>query len=169
MVGLMADAGIPDGLVGSLVLRPATWLRFAAGVGSNTASAGVRCGLSIAPFAIGPSFTAEVGHFGDGPVNSVVQTFVGGMGRISEYVKRMNYTYANAHVGVDFGNRGLTFFVHGGLTYVSAVLRELDTSNVQLNPNVRSDVGASTVKINSDPQIRIVTPSVKLGLIVYLD
>jgi len=167
--GWMVDAGLPDGAIASLVLRPASWLRFAGGAGTNSASAGVRGGFSITPFPIGPSLTLEVGHYLDGPVNSMVQAFVGGVGRISDYVRRMNYTYANAHVGVDIGNRTMTFFVHGGLSYVHAVLRELDTSDLQLNPGVRPVEGITTVRINTDPEIRLITPSVKIGLIVYLE
>jgi hypothetical protein len=162
------DAGLPDGAIASLVLRPASWLRFAAGAGTNSAAAGLRGGVSIVPFATGPSLTLEVGHYLDGPVNSVVQAFVGGIGRVSEYVRRMNYTFANAHTGIDVGNRDFTFYVHGGLTYVHAVLRELDVADLQLNPGVRPAEGTTTVRINTDPEIRLVTPSVKIGFVVYL-
>src|SRR5262245_26048003 len=80
-IGLSADAGIPDGFIGSLVVRPVPALRLQVGGGSNTASAGVRGGVTLLPFGVGPSLSGEVGHALDGRANSVVRTFFGGMGK----------------------------------------------------------------------------------------
>src|SRR5208283_4363991 len=42
MLGLMADVGVPDGLIGSLAIRPWNWVRFCAGGGTNGISSGWR-------------------------------------------------------------------------------------------------------------------------------
>src|SRR5258708_7826983 len=54
-LGLMADAGIPDGMQGSLVLRPFKVLRASVGGGYNMISKGVRVGATLLPFGRGPS------------------------------------------------------------------------------------------------------------------
>src|SRR5262245_33304652 len=82
-VGLMADVGLPDGVTGSLLVRPASWLRLHAGGGSNSASAGVRGGLSLVPLGSGPSLNVELGHYLDGEANGVVRTFMGGLGKFA--------------------------------------------------------------------------------------
>jgi hypothetical protein len=163
-VGLMADVGVPDGAMGSLVVRPASWLRLHAGGGTNSASAGVRGGFSLVPFGAGPSLNLELGHFLDAETNGVVRSFMGGLGKFATYFRRVGYTYANAHLGLDFGTRRATFFIHGGVTYLWATLR-----NVQDAIDEQTMAGAqTTLTINEDPTIRILMPSVKLGLIVYL-
>src|SRR4051812_24566732 len=68
--GLMVDAGVPDFMQGSIVLRPEKWLRASVGGGYNMISKGVRGGLSILPFGRGPSATVEVGHFFEGDANA---------------------------------------------------------------------------------------------------
>src|SRR5450432_1992146 len=77
VLGIMADAGIPDGFQGSLVLRPAFWLRASLGGGYNMISKGVRGGLSLLPFGRGPSLTVEAGHFFDGDANATARKFAG--------------------------------------------------------------------------------------------
>src|SRR5438105_3725136 len=77
-LGLMADAGVPDGMQGSLVLRPTKWLRTGVGGGYNMISKGVRAGLSLLPFGRGPSATLEVGHFFEGNANTTASKYVAG-------------------------------------------------------------------------------------------
>src|SRR5438445_421418 len=66
-LGMMADAGLPDGANASLVFRPARWIRMHGGGGYNMISGGVRAGVTLlAPFVVAPSGTLEVGHYFDG-------------------------------------------------------------------------------------------------------
>ena len=47
VVGVMADVGVPDGAIGSLVVRPWQWFRVYGGAGSNSVSKGWRGGFSL--------------------------------------------------------------------------------------------------------------------------
>src|SRR6266478_505778 len=62
-IGFMADVGIPDGATGSVAYRPRRWLRGHLGGGYNMISVGVRGGVTVVPFGVGPSFTLEGGHY----------------------------------------------------------------------------------------------------------
>jgi hypothetical protein len=163
MVGLMADAGLPDGFMGSLTVRPIPYLRLHAGAGANTSSPGVRGGLTLLPLGTGPSLSLEIGHYLDGEANGLVRRSVAGLGRFASYVHRLNYTFANAHAGVDIGERGFTFFIHGGFTYLRARLRD-----VQAPPDTVTSTGRTSIAFREDPIIKMFTPSLKVGLIVYL-
>jgi hypothetical protein len=165
-VGLGADAGIPDGLMASLVLRPTDYLRLQVGAGSNTASPGFRGGVSLLPFASGPSFTLEAGHYMSGDAGGLVQTVFGGLGKFATYVGKVNYTFINAHAGLDLGYRDFTFFLHGGVTHLRATL-----SDVIVPADATARAGAptsTTLTFTEDPVVRMWTPSVKLGVIFYL-
>jgi hypothetical protein len=163
MVGLMADAGLPDGFMGSLTVRPIPYLRLHAGAGANTSSPGVRGGLTLLPLGTGPSLSVEIGHYLDGEANGLVRRSVAGLGRFASYVHRLNYTFANAHAGIDIGERGFTFFIHGGFTYLRARLRD-----VQAPPDTVTSTGRTSIAFREDPIIKMFTPSLKVGLIVYL-
>ena len=47
--GVMADVGLPDGLIGSLTIRPWSWVRLSAGGGTNFISGGWRAGITLCP------------------------------------------------------------------------------------------------------------------------
>lgn len=163
VVGLMADAGLPDGLMASLAVRPVQYLRLHAGAGTNSASPGFRLGMSLLPLGVGPSLNLEIGHYLDGDANGLVRQAVAGLGRFSSYVKRLNYTFANAHAGLDVGKQDFTFFVHGGFTYLHARLRD-----VMAPPDMVTSTGRTSITFREDPIVKMFTPSVKVGLIVYL-
>jgi hypothetical protein len=163
VVGLMADAGLPDGFMGSLTIRPIEYLRLHAGAGTNSSSPGFRVGMSVLPLGMGPSLNLEVGHYLDGDANGLVRVAVSGLGKFSNYVNRLNYTFANAHAGVDIGKQDFTFFVHGGFTYLHARLRD-----VMPPPDTVSSTGRTSITFREDPIVKMFTPSVKVGLIVYL-
>jgi hypothetical protein len=162
VIGFLADAGLPDGLMASLVVRPIPYLRLHAGGGTNTSSPGVRAGIGLLPLGAGPSFNLEVGHYFSGEANGLVSATVRGLGRFSSYVNKVAYTFANAHAGLEFGERRFTFFVHGGLTFLRATLSDVTA------PETQSDTGRTSVAFNRDPIVRLLTPSAKLGFIYYL-
>jgi hypothetical protein len=163
VVGLMADAGLPDGFMGALTIRPIQYLRLHAGAGTNSTSPGFRVGVSVLPLGMGPSVNLEVGHYLDGEANGLVRKAVGGLGRFATYVNRLNYTFANAHAGLDIGKQDFTFFIHGGFTYLHARLRD-----VMAPPDTVSSTGRTSITFREDPIVKMFTPSVKVGLIVYL-
>jgi len=165
LLGVMADAGVPDGANASLALRPACWLRVYAGGGHNTISSGYRGGLAILPLGAGPSFSLEAGHYREGDANGFVRRFVTANSTLTPLFQRVGYNYANAQLGLDLGRHSLQFYVHGGVSYVRAVLHDvqaaLDTAGVT-DPNA-----ATTVRITQDPIVHAWLPSLKLGVVFY--
>jgi hypothetical protein len=158
-VGLMLDVGIPDGAIGSLVVRPWKWVRAYAGGGSNSVSAGWRGGLSLLPFGAGPSVSVEYGHYADGDANGLVRRLVSGEFSGSPLLERIGYDYLNAQVGLDFGGKRVMFFVHGGISKLWAEIHNL-------NQAVKS-TGSTTIEVTRDPKVTVVGSSLKIGLIVF--
>jgi hypothetical protein len=167
-IGVMVDAGLPDGVNGALIYRPTSWLRTHAGGGYNMISTGVRGGVALIPFGSGPSLTLEAGHYFDGNANGLAKKFAGASYKDNALLERIGYTYANAHLGLEFGSERVTFYIHGGMSYVRATVHNVDTV-IQQQAN-DSGLGGSdtTVSVKQDPIIKAWTPSAKLGLIVYL-
>jgi hypothetical protein len=167
LLGLMVDAGVPDGANGALVLRPAPWLRLHAGGGTNTVSAGYRGGLTLLlPSGAGPSLNVEVGHYRDGQATGLVRTFVGGQGDLEPLFARLGYTYVNAQLGLELGHGPVQFFIHAGLSRITATLHNATAALAK----ARGDSDPSTtVVVREDPVLRVWGPSVKLGLVVYLE
>lgn len=165
-LGVMADAGLPDGANASLVFRPLRWLRVHGGGGTNLISAGLRGGVTLVPFGWGPSATLEAGHYFDGNANGLAQRFAGSSFS-SAMLDRVGYDYANAHLGLDFGYRRVTFYLHGGMSYVRAQVHNLDSVISSQASNAGAN-GMTEVSIKQDPTVRAWFPSAKLGLLVYL-
>jgi hypothetical protein len=164
-VGVMADVGLPDGAAASLVLRPAKWLRLTGGGTYNMISSGLRAGASLLPFGWGPSLSLEGGHYFDGDANGLIRRFAGASYQSNAVLERVGYDYANAHLGLDLGLRRVTFFIHAGFSYIRATVHNVDSA---IQSQMSSDSSSTTLTINKDPVIRAITPSAKLGLIVYL-
>jgi hypothetical protein len=161
LVGAMVDVGVPDGLIGSLVVRPVKWARVYGGGGSNSVSKGWRAGLGLIPFGAGPALTVEYGSYGAGNANGLVRSMTGGSFGGSPLLEELEYSYANLHAGLEFGGKHFTFFVHGGVSMVWAQLKG--------GSGTLTDTGSDTVvQINSDPRIKAFGSSLKVGLIVYL-
>ncbi|HEX4405405.1 MAG TPA: hypothetical protein VH560_11290 [Polyangia bacterium] len=172
-LGVMTDVGIPDGLQGSIVLRPAKALRASVGGGYNMISKGVRVGLSLLPFGRGPSGTVEAGRYFAGDANAAVAQISGAnvQGSVfSPLLQRVGYDYVNAHLGLDFGYKRATFYIHGGMSYVRGTIPKqsiADTFNNQ--PSINGETASGTqITVKSDATVTYIGPSAKIGLIVYL-
>ena len=161
VVGVMADVGLPDGAIGSLVVRPWQWFRAYAGGGSNSVSKGWRGGFSLLPFGAGPSLSLEYGHYADGDANGLVRRMVSGEFKGSSLLDKVGYDYANAHVGLDFGGKNVIFHVHGGVSRVWAQLHGV-------NDALGSSGSSTVVSVSQDPKITVTGSSLKIGLIVFL-
>ena len=168
-IGLMVGAGVPDGATASLVYRPFSWLRTEAGGSYNMISKGVRGGVSLIPFGMGPSVSLEAGHYFDGNANGLARNIAGGSFQDNAILQRIGYDFANAHLGLDFGMRRAVFFIHGGMSYIRASVHNVNTeiSNGTASGGMGSS-GGTTVSFNQDPIVRVFTPSVKLGLVFYI-
>ena len=161
--GVMADVGLPDGLIGALTIRPWNWVRLSAGGGTNFISGGWRAGITLLPFTAGPSASFEYGRYQDGDANAMAGRF--GFGG-SPVLERVGYQYMNAHLGLDFGFRRCVFFIHGGVTVLNGQIHNLNAAISAPNPN--SSNGTTEVVVRQDPSAKAVGPSLKLGLIVYI-
>jgi len=161
VVGVMADVGVPDGAIGSLVVRPWQWFRAYAGGGSNSVSKGYRGGFSLLPFGAGPSVSLEYGHYADGDAKGLVRRMVSGEFKGSSLLDKVGYDYANAHVGLDFGGKNVIFYVHGGVSRVWAQLHGV-------NDALGTSGSSTVVSVNQDPKITVTGSSLKIGLIVFL-
>jgi hypothetical protein len=165
LFGVMVDVGLPDGLIGSLTIRPRKWVRVSGGGGSNGISGGWRTGITLLPFGAGPSASFEYGGYQDGDANALAKTF--GFGS-SPVLQRVGYQYMNAHLGLDFGSRRFVFFLHGGVTMLRGQIHNLDSLIPALPAGDASATGTTEVTVRRDPNAKAVGPSLKLGLIVYV-
>jgi len=161
VLGAMVDVGIPDGMIGSLVVRPWKWVRAYGGGGTNSVSKGWRAGLALLPFGAGPAVAFEYGSYGQGDVNGLVRSMAGGEWSGSPLLSKLEYDYVNAHAGLEFGGKYFTFFVHGG---VSMVWAQLHASGSM----IASSGSGTVVQVNQDPRLKAFGSSLKLGLIFYL-
>ena len=166
--GLMADVGVPDGLIGSLAIRPWSWVRLCGGGGSNSISRGWRAGITLLPFAAGPSASFEYGRYQDGNANSLAKAIIGSGFDGSPLLERVGYEYMNAHLGLDFGSRRVVFFVHGGVTVIRGQIHNVDTAIRQSAPQNTTTSGTTEVVVPQEPTVKAVGSSFKLGLIVYI-
>jgi hypothetical protein len=164
VLGVMVDAGVPDGINASLVVRPFPFLRLHAGGGRNFIGSGVRAGLTLAPFGAGPTLTVEGGHYFDGDANGLARKLAGDAWQDKDAFKRFGYSYANGHLGLDFGRRWVTFYLHGGLSYIRMRLHDVDSL---IGNNRQGEGGERVVAFKQDVSVRAIAPSVKAGLVVY--
>ena len=170
-LGVMADAGIPDGLQGSVVLRPLKWFRASVGGGYNMISKGLRVGATLLPFGRGPSGTLEAGHYFEGDANTAAAKAFGPGAEnwvLGPALQRFGYDFVNAHLGLEFGYKRVTFYVHGGMSYVRAPVHNVDQI-INTAPSIDGqNANGTQVSVPQGGTIKYIGPSAKLGLIVYL-
>jgi hypothetical protein len=158
ILGVMADVGVPDGLIVSVVYRPWDWMRLSAGGGTNSISAGWRAGITLLPLGAGPSASLVYGRYLDGNANALAKRFMGSDFTGSSALDRIGYEYLNANLGLDFGFRDLVFFLHGGVTVIRGQLHNLGSGN---------STSKTEIIVPHDPNFKASGPSAQLGLIVY--
>jgi hypothetical protein len=155
--GLLLDAGVPGGVSLSVVYRPTSIVRLWAGPAWNYVAWGAQGGVALVPwhFVVSPVLSGEVGRFFGADVSFLTRTGDAVPDGLRPLLESMTYTYAAAHLGLDFGSqRRFLFSLRAGLSYVAFDTR--GTATV-------SEGAGSTVTF-SDPRIRGTLPSVKLGL-----
>ncbi|MCX5746293.1 MAG: hypothetical protein NT062_27765 [Proteobacteria bacterium] len=163
-VGLTVDAGVPDGTNVAVVLRPIRPLRLHAGLGYNGIARGYRVGATLVPFAswCSPTLSLDVGRYTDGDANPLLRMASGDQTLDTAVLDRVGYRYANAHVGLEFGRKRATFYIHGGVSRVTGRVHEVLAS---------TDMSASTLSVTftEDPTVTITAVSARVGLIVYFN
>jgi hypothetical protein len=159
-VGVMADVGAPDGANASLVYRPLSALRLHAGVGHNMISNGGRIGVTLIPLKtwFTPTLSFDIGRYGDGDANKVVQQVSGDPMFSSSFLDKVGYSYANAHLGLELGRKTVTFYLNVGASCVDAEL-----SGAQAMGSTDDDV---TITIGQS-HVVMWSVSARTGLIFY--
>ena len=148
-IGVQLGLGVPDAATLGVVFRPVKFVRVELGGAYNYLTEGVQVGVTALPFGRVLSFTGECGYFFGGNANKFTN---------KEYpaLDDTSYEYCNTHAGLDFGRERATFFIHGGMSYFDARIR-----------NTTQQINRNDVTVVSDPHLTAWFPSFKLGLIVY--
>lgn len=162
--GVSLDAGVPDGIGLSGVYRPFYWLRANAGLAYNGFGYGVRGGFSLAPFyfPITPVLSADVGHFFEANVTTLVQkaTPDTDLSQAGDALKHVGYDYASAQVGFEVGSpRRFTFSLRVGYSYLQTTLTGFEAA-------LQSASGDSTIEAKP-VKVKVTFPSAKLGFTLY--
>jgi hypothetical protein len=158
-LGLMFDFGTMDGGMMSLVYRPAQWLRFHVGGGTNFAAPGVRAGAVVNPFRnSGWAVSLDGGHFYPGNVNGVFQAFAGNDYDDSHLLEHFDYDYVNLQVGWEVERGGLMFFARGGVGLLVTQLPADDLDRVRHLSSL----------VDPDGSVEAFLPSLKIGIIGFL-
>lgn len=158
LFGISLDAGVPSGLGVSAVVRPLPWLRVHGGGATNGAGFGIRGGIGLAPvqWFLTPTLNLQAGHFFEGDARGIASKFILLPDYGDEALKRLNYTYFNAHLGLEIGSQsGFAFFLRGGPSWIRSKVHGLEGA---LN---RDADGISFTA--TDPTISGVIPSAELG------
>jgi hypothetical protein len=155
-LGVMFDAGVPDGLTGSVVYRPLRPVNVHAGLGTNLISLGVRAGASVylMPTAIAPSLSGEIGHYFAGDATAIV-------GSDSPILREVGYDYANLHAGLEVGRERMSFYVHAGFSALRGKLNNID----EVVEEEASDT--LTIRVGDDATASLVAPSARIGFLYF--
>jgi hypothetical protein len=169
-IGLMTDMGLPDGIMGAVIVRSPgpVHVQAHAGAGHNSVAPGLRAGVQILAWsrAVTPYAALELGHYFRGRPGAWAQDLVQSSGDMGEMaaegvtVESLGYSYGNAHLGLRLGGARAAFYLQAGVSrvHVDAELRR------------REEAGAGLplqVDVVSESQARIWTPSARLGMEAY--
>lgn len=161
-LGVMLDAGAPDGVGVSAVVRPVHWLRINGGLTTNTLSLGVRGGISLLPLStfISPSINLDVGHYFNTNYNKLIDRLGGIPLQTTVPIEDVGFNYGGASLGLEIGKPDrFSFYLHVGLTHGSMVIEDAE----KLLQDVTNDPDITAKPLN----LRFTTPSVKLGFLLY--
>jgi hypothetical protein len=163
-IGAMADVGLPDGATASIVVRPIRALRVHAGVSHNMISLGERVGLTWVPLSwwASPTLSVEYGHYAEGNANPLARAVIGDTTFESAVLERVGYDYANAHLGLEFGRKWFTFYLHAGMSRITGTVHNISSETMT------GSEGTTTVTFSKDPTVKLWGPSARIGFVVYL-
>ncbi len=158
-LGVMADAGSPDGFMAGLMLRVSPRWRLHGGAGYNTMSLGVRGGIraDLLTGPVSPYVAAELGYYGAGEAQSWVRSVAADAGLDAATLHSVRYRFANVHLGLRFGGDRATLFVQGGVSRVDCTL-----DVVQMRAADGAD--APAVEIHAASSLSGWIPSGRFGL-----
>lgn len=154
---VILDVGAPEGLGAAIGWRPFQLLRVHGGVATNGFALGARGGLSaiLLPGGLRPTVTVAAGHFLDGDARAVFRTVLPDARASDRLLSAVGWSFVSAQVGLELGNpQGTSFFVRGGLSRTTLRFAALG--------------GTSAGDVPLAPKIIVQSPSVQLGVLVYL-
>jgi hypothetical protein len=153
------DGGIPEGIGASAVFLPFRFLRLQLGIVTNTASAGIRGGVTIVPFrfVITPTLTAEAGHLFEGDLTGAAQTFLGRTTLPDGLFQKVSYDFFTGQLGVEIGSPDRF------LVYLRAGVSRVNVSMQGASKEVSSTTTIEPGTLN----VGLTIPSAKLGLLLY--
>jgi hypothetical protein len=159
---LLVDIGVPQGVGASLGWRPWSWFRVHGGPATNGISLGWRGGLSLVPFGgvFRPILTFGAGRFAEGDARRLLRAFAPDLQQVERALPSVGYEFTLAHVGFELGSpSAVSFFLCGGVSRTA--LRVAGLPEVLWSAlDAVSRPGSTT--------LTIVSPSVQLGLLLYL-
>jgi hypothetical protein len=162
-LGVMVDAGVPDGLTGSVVYRPLHLLNVHAGIGTNLIGVGLRAGASVylLPTWIAPSINVEAGHYFAGDANATMQRLGVTSDSDNPLLREVGYDYANLHMGVELGRDRMSFYLHAGFSALRVTVHNLDEAVAE---DANEDL---TFRVGEDPTATVVAPSARIGFLYF--
>jgi hypothetical protein len=121
-IGVMVDAGVPDGFVGALAYQPWRRLQLHVGAGHNTIGAGVRGGMAFrfARGGVSPLLAVEVGRYFPAEAGAFADMI--DASSPDERLEAVGYDFASAQLGLELGDGDRAFYVQFG---VSAIRTDL--------------------------------------------
>lgn len=158
--GALLDVGVPDGVGISALYSPWYFVRAHAGVMSLWYATGIRAGITLTPFDywINPTLSGEYGHFFRSDLTSLIPSNADKF--LKAAVSAVSADYFSAHLGLEFGRpQHFQFYVRGGISTLTTDLPNFATKFRQLSTNPNLEV--------SNPSLHAVTPSAKLGFLLY--
>jgi hypothetical protein len=165
-LGVMAGVGVPDGGTVGLAWRPVHALRLEASFADNYVSPGYRGGVTYIPARswATPTLGIAYGHFAERDANPAVRMVTGDPTFDSAMLDRFGYDYATARVGLEFGRKPVSFYLHAGVTRITAQVHDLAAAS-----NASAQQSGSMVSVSStDASVVLWAPTVDLGFVVYL-
>jgi hypothetical protein len=158
-LGLLVDAGFPEGAAVSVVYRPVPQVRLFAGPAWSVVAWGAQLGVTIVPWHLGisPVLSLEGGRYFAADADFLARNASGIPDEIEPLLHDVTYDYAALHVGIEIGTRdAFALSLRAGLARVWLEARGTTT--------VTDSGGSGTIVTFSDPSLRGTLPSVKLGL-----
>src|SRR5687768_3283117 len=135
--GVMADLGVPDGLVASFAIREPRLIGAYAGLGYNANSLGARVGVRLEPIVadVAPYLALEGGAYLEAETPDWMRGTAKAAGLDDKTLESVGYRFANLHLGARVGAGATSFYLQGGLSFVSAT-----TGIIKPKPNYEPPV-----------------------------
>jgi hypothetical protein len=160
--GMRLGVGFPEAATAAFVFRPIPLVRLSAGPAWNYYGWGLQAGVGLTPIRwyISPVFEVSYGHFFPANLTKLYTPKAGDNFSPGTLLEKVNYDYFNGQVSFEFGSpRGFTFALGVGLCYFWTNLHGTATS--------LPDPGSTTTVSMTNPSVRMVVPSLRLGMLYY--